>query len=669
MNNLDLSKDIANAACRVSCYTEQMNNAEKIVLKSYLEAFGDRKQLTILCEPSLARSTVRPPDFVLVDETYGVHVFEIKGHKIDGILSMVAGEFEVVMGNKPRKINPIKQVRRAMFDIKNAAEYFAEQDLTIPFVYWVVFPNITRAAWRQKWGDNCFFPDELIFYNDIRKEQIVNLLENATKKQLAKSNQNEFDSSQLIYVWKCFGDSSPLSSPPEPPRNIPEDTLGSYFDKIAASYKRLSDEQQKLAEQDWSGGPRLIRGVAGSGKTIVLAAHVARLITQYEKQQRSLLGNKKKKILVVCYNRTLQELLHEKINGCCKQRGMPLDDSQQVCLDIKHMNSLFHDLAKHTNNYMWEYQKIRNGDEESIKLQSEYYLSKIIDFSQKYPDHFKSLQYDAIYVDEGQDFLENWFKILFMLADKKNNASPNLFIFYDDAQNLYGRNRPTWERIGIKVTGRSTVMSNCFRNTCEIIETAFNVLVGSFCTRMDRSLNAFADVHYLEKEKNLISREGEYWRVNFATKNYKWPTVKLFSSRKEEMENIRKTIEFFVHHERVNVSDILVLGPSQQHLDEFSDYLINESSIQTHKAYAEYNKDKHIFNQGKLTVSTIHSAKGYDSFVAIILSANEFSDLSLDHRATFYVGCTRARELLIVSGYANSGMFREFSTALSCLAR
>lgn len=669
MNKLDLSKDIANAACHVRCYTEQMNNAEKIVLKSYIEAFGSRKQLTILCEPSLARSTVRPPDFVLVDEAYGVHVFEIKGHKIDGILSMVAGEFEVVMGNKPRKINPIKQVRRAMFDIKNAAEYFAEQDLTIPFVYWVVLPNITRAAWRQKWGDNCFFPDELIFYNDIRKEQIVNLLENATKKQLAKSSQNGFDSSQLIYVWKCFGDSSPLSSPPKPPRNIPEDTLGSYFDKIATSYKRLSDEQQKLAEQDWSGGPRLIRGVAGSGKTIVLAAHVARLITQYEKQQRSLLGNKKKKILVVCYNRTLQELLHEKINGCCRQRGMPLEESQQVCLDIKHMNSLFYDLARYTCNKIWEYKNIQHEDQEAAGFQSEYYLSKIQDFRQKHPNEFNTLQYDAIYVDEGQDFLENWFRILFMLADKRDNGSPNLFIFYDDAQNLYGRNRPIWEHIGISVTGRSTVMSNCFRNTCEIIETAFNVLAGSFCEKMSHSMNAFADVHYLEKEKKLISKESNFWRVNFATKNFRWPTIEFASSRNNELQNIMKKVEFLIHNENVNIRDILVLGPTKQRLNEFSDHMTSRSSIQTYIAHADCNKDKHIFSQDKLTISTIHSAKGYDSFIAIILSANEFSDLNLSDRASFYVGCTRAREMLIVSGYTNSGMFREFSTALSHLRR
>ena len=163
MNKLDLSKDIENAECYVIGYTDQMNNAEKLVLKSYLQAFGDRKKLTILCEPSLSRSTIRPPDFVLVDAIFGVHVFEVKGYRIDDISSVGAGEFEVNVQNKSKKIYPFKQVRKAMFDIKNASEHFAEQDLTIPFVYWVIFPNITRSKWHEKWEENCFLPEELIF--------------------------------------------------------------------------------------------------------------------------------------------------------------------------------------------------------------------------------------------------------------------------------------------------------------------------------------------------------------------------------------------------------------------------------------------------------------------------------------------------------------------------
>ena len=74
-----------------------------------------------------------------------------------------------------------------------------------------------------------------------------------------------------------------------------------------------------------------------------------------------------------------------------------------------------------------------------------------------------ALQYDAIYVDEGQDFHEDEFRILATLCKRQTpDEQPDLFVFYDDAQNLYGRVRPTWEKLGLRMTGRAHVMKECF---------------------------------------------------------------------------------------------------------------------------------------------------------------------------------------------------------------
>ena len=61
---------------------------------------------------------------------------------------------------------------------------------------------------------------------------------------------------------------------------------GELFDEAAEAYKTLSDEQQRLSAQDWAGGPRLVRGVAGSGKTIVLANNLARQAGQEPGRRR-----------------------------------------------------------------------------------------------------------------------------------------------------------------------------------------------------------------------------------------------------------------------------------------------------------------------------------------------------------------------------------------------
>ena len=67
--------------------------------------------------------------------------------------------------------------------------------------------------------------------------------------------------------------------------------------------------------------------------------------------------------------------------------------------------------------------------------------------------------------------------------------------------------------------------------------------------------------------------------------------------------------------------------------------------------------------RGQLTVSTIASAKGYDAFVTLIASANEFLT-DVRGRASFYVGCTRAIEHLEVFAYKSSGLAAEYEAVV-----
>ena len=52
-------------------------------------------------------------------------------------------------------------------------------------------------------------------------------------------------------------------------------------------------------------------------------------------------------------------------------------------------------------------------------------------------------------------------------------------LFYDDAQNLYGRPRPIWRDLGIHVTGGRTIaLQRSYRTSRPIATFAFNVLLG-----------------------------------------------------------------------------------------------------------------------------------------------------------------------------------------------
>lgn len=61
------------------------------------------------------------------------------------------------------------------------------------------------------------------------------------------------------------------------------------------------------------------------------------------------------------------------------------------------------------------------------------------------------------------------------------------------------------------------------------------------------------------------------------------------------------------------------------------------------------HRDRYIFEPRHLTVSTVHGAKGYDAMVVFMIGVDHFSD-SPEGRATFYVGATRSKLALYLTG-------------------
>jgi hypothetical protein len=303
-----LAKVVEEAGCRVFGHEDAGNDSHRAVLAALIRGF-DHPESTVLCEPSLARKTTRPPDAVLVDPVAGVHVVEIKGVTLDQVEAIEPGGLLVIRYNGlvARPKNPVVQARNAMFDIRDAAARSCDGELTLPFRYWVVMPSISRAAWLGRWGEGAFAPPELLFADDL--PGLAEMIRQSGQRSLANQCLEQWPAGQFASVWSAFGDSSVLYHPPEErqARRVPEATLGELFDEAAEAYKTLSDEQQKLSAQDWTGGPRLVRGVAGSGKTIVLANNLARRLSRSLGDGEALFEEMRERprLLAVCYNRTL----------------------------------------------------------------------------------------------------------------------------------------------------------------------------------------------------------------------------------------------------------------------------------------------------------------------------------------------------------------------------
>jgi superfamily I DNA/RNA helicase len=661
-----LSKVVQRAKCKVIGWEEASNDGHRFTLAVLIQTF-DNTESALLCEPSLARKTHRPPDIVLIDPEIGVHVFEVKGMTLDGIESIEAGgQLRIRYPNGIRNRSPIAQGRNAMFDIKDATVRALNDEVQFPFEYWVVFPLIMRQQWFNRFGPHAFCPDEFLFSDDLDSSHL-HLLLGVTDRQDSTVPIKLCPLHQLDCVWRAFGDTSVLYAGPEERehRKAAEGTLGEQFDEAAESYKNLSEEQQRLSAMDWQEGPRLVRGVAGSGKTVVLANNLARrlermLIARTEDMFNA--RSAKPRLLAVCFNRTLAPFLEKKIRIAFEQRtGSPVPEGM---IEVCSFNTL---MFKLTTAGLWKYKSVQNAQEIVRALQ---YLGDLEEIRQRNPAKVAELAYDAIYVDEGQDFLEEEFRLLKELCRVKDGSEPNLYVFYDDTQNLYGRARPNWLSLGVNVRGgRSFVMTDCFRNTRQIVECTFNVLYGSCATGGEVPTKEYGDIRSLE-QKSLIQKEDGFWRVKFAKREGMLPVLSPAANLRLENQLIVTRLRLLVEEQQVRIEDIQILTCTKRRVGELAEAIriANIPGVDNiHVASIEEQKDQPLNRKGFLTVSTVASAKGYDAYCVLLASANEFVP-DVKGRATFYVGCTRAIEYLEVFAYENKGLAAEMKAVLSRLS-
>lgn len=176
-------------------------------------------------------------------------------------------------------------------------------------------------------------------------------------------------------------------------------------------------------------GHRILLGVAGSGKSLILQKK-AKILKDLDPDSR---------VLYLCYNKMLKDKIRQQMHG--------------ISCDVNN----FHGLAQKLGIKIHD-----NGWKSSEQLGNELLdLAKSIEINQKY---------DAILIDEMQDFHPLWLKaVVSLLKDPENG---DLIIAGDANQGLYQTKGFRWSDLGIKAQGRTYYFRNNYRNTKEILKVA-----------------------------------------------------------------------------------------------------------------------------------------------------------------------------------------------------
>lgn len=397
-----------------------------------------------------------------------------------------------------------------------------------------------------------------------------------------------------------------------------------YQDQLLLSLhdiKTMDLHQENLAKQIGDKN-RLIRGVAGSGKTIILASRAKMLSKQ----------NPDWKILILCYNISLsnaiQQMIHHMLN-----EPEDLFDFDPTAMSVKNENIIVR------NFHSWLKNDLRIRE-------------------QQLPDIIEKLErneailptYDAVLIDEGQDFEADWLRLVSLLI---NADTQSLLLVEDRAQTIYQRKRSYLEDTGLSFRGRSKVLSINYRNTQQIVKFAWE----------------FYRKHSVFKNK-VVNRdlEGEIIAPQSTKRRGPEPGIVKAANFFEEMRIVARSINKLNMEKKVPLEDVLILyRVKRTHkfpiIDIIKRSLKDEGLPYYWITENDVSKRSYAKDDGKVKISTIDSSKGLDFRAVFIvnvdsmpfpLEENKEREVSL-----LYIGMTRAKEYLCLS-YSGDSEFTAY---------
>lgn len=388
---------------------------------------------------------------------------------------------------------------------------------------------------------------------------------------------------------------------PNRPADDAPNSIGAQLAKRKELRPVLSSEQERLCGLELDGKPRLVRGVAGSGKTVVLAHWLMQTVRRIGDQPNV-------RIWAVFANRSLQSLIADSIESAWDEesggKSFPWDR-----IALRHVQEILRVLLPEVrlsmDSFGFEY-------DEAAKA-----------YLERKPVAEIRPRCDALFIDEAQDMGPNTLKLLSAIVRRKDEADGNsrsVNIFYDNAQNIYGRGTPTWSELGLDMRGRSTVMKESFRSTRPITEFALNVLY-----RLEPP-DSNSD-HRELVSRGLVERttrnDADWWSVRFNQVDGPKPAFHQYINLDREFDAIGDHCRDLIEKQGVRPSDIVLIynGKNIKYRLEttVARKLANlgvELSVQTNKPFER--------GSNLLIATTSHSFKGYDAEVVIIPAADEY---------------------------------------------
>lgn len=610
------------------------------------------------------------PSFIVVTQQYGILLIDVVDEKIESTEDVENTEYWITGSNK--KI-PARSVLMEIYEdeiqsrLKNDMTLYDRKTRKVktPIRSLVVFCQNDQSnidSWYNKFTE---YTSEALVFSSLKDWLIALQPEyNCADQELGRIYS--LIEGTFIYENKTTATA--------------EVALTTVNDYIQKSLKTtfMQDEAQRLASMQLPSGPQRIRGLAGTGKTIVLSLKAA-------------ITHKKFPEFKILYLFNTQSLYQHVQNLISKyytveaKRAPDFENKLQVfhAWGGKQRPGLYSNLCQKYGLIPLTLTDTQ-GKSDSLGYIYKDLLSRIGNDIQP--------EYDLILIDEAQDFSNEIFEVIFKLA-KGEGSAKRIIWAYDEFQSLrdtvikspkdlFGKNKNGEPNLPDSVLEgkypgdipKDFVLPNCYRTPRPVLMIAHGVAMGLYTARPNEMFyypSEWEAIGYKVNEPQTISISPkdnvEIERTDESSKNLLESVLKengktplnLVQCEKcddntQQLNFIAAKINELISQHDVAPEEIIIInlksGNNKPAMLEIQHKL---NMVGVRSVIPGYVESADIFKpKGFVTITTPFRAKGNEANIVFVINAQQVSsDFSLRMRNAFFVGVTRSRGWCYITGF------------------
>lgn len=559
---------------------------EKAVLKLFCETLAPEWEIYI--QPHL--NGLRP-DFVLLHPHVGIAVYEVKDWNLDALDYFVKknGRHHELWASKDGKDfrrerdNPVRKVERYREAIYNLYCPRLQAKKGIAAVTGgVIFPYTDVERLKKLFG--CFLP------NGVKEGK---------SEYFTLAGIEDIENGRIGRILPAARYSSSKLMRPELAADLRGWLVEPDFSREQREPLPMDAKQLRLAESRTKNGLRRIKGPAGSGKSLVLAARAAKL------------ADEGKSVLVVTFNITLGRYLRDLTVRAIERRS----SLSNVIFD--HFHSWCKDVCWEVG-WSGQYEEVWSSNTTQNALET-----CLPALAQSAAVEEGAPRYDAILVDEGQDYRPSWWQALRAFLHEDGE----MLLVADSTQDIYGTAK-SWTDEAMAGAG--------FAGSWATLSVSYRLPPATIPI-----IRRFAETFLADLDLNLP--EPQQGELHFAPCRLRWVQCEPDQATPVCLSEIMRLMHF-TGDGHAN-ADMTLLASDIDAGRQVTEALASHQ-VKTVATFAEDEKERRREKFGfwmgdaRLKATTLHSFKGWESPLLVVDVRQAAGQDSL---ALMYTGLTRLR--------------------------